>query len=306
MGQWFILYLFIILMIGIFALNALIQLVLESRDRLLREFLLLFGNFTLLILETLILDYIATNIRHPSVTPVRFLIILIFFSYNLVPYTIFRYVAQAKKIAGVAWLRYSIIFASILLLISEILAFMELPFQGFKLPQPFVWIYIALNIIIIVIAFIPIRITQSPLTAPYKSYLHDFYKSIRIISFIFTPLMFTDMALNINPVIPFYSLLYCSFAILLIVFLNRDRVNLYKKSSSLVPESSFYKRFWISRRESEVLQLVMQGKTSPQIAGELFISLATVKTHIQRIFQKTGAASRFDLIRLLLSEKGSA
>jgi DNA-binding NarL/FixJ family response regulator len=49
-------------------------------------------------------------------------------------------------------------------------------------------------------------------------------------------------------------------------------------------------------REAEVLELVAQGLTNPQIADTLFVSAHTVKTHINRIFAKTGSANRAEAI----------
>jgi DNA-binding NarL/FixJ family response regulator len=49
-------------------------------------------------------------------------------------------------------------------------------------------------------------------------------------------------------------------------------------------------------REAEVLELVGQGLTNPQIAKALFLSAHTVKTHINRIFSKTGSANRTDAV----------
>lgn len=57
----------------------------------------------------------------------------------------------------------------------------------------------------------------------------------------------------------------------------------------------------ISPRESQVLKLLVMGKTYIQIAQELFISLATVKTHINRIYKKAGVASKVELIFLVKS-----
>ena len=45
----------------------------------------------------------------------------------------------------------------------------------------------------------------------------------------------------------------------------------------------------LSRRELEVLSLILDGKTNKEIAEELFISFDTVKTHRKNILQKTGA-----------------
>ena len=54
--------------------------------------------------------------------------------------------------------------------------------------------------------------------------------------------------------------------------------------------------FEITDRELEVLQLVCQGKNNTQIAQELYISLNTVKKHINSLFRKTESTSRAELI----------
>lgn len=48
----------------------------------------------------------------------------------------------------------------------------------------------------------------------------------------------------------------------------------------------------LSAREREVLVLVAQGTTNREIAAELFISEATVKTHLTHVFAKLGAKDR--------------
>ena len=48
----------------------------------------------------------------------------------------------------------------------------------------------------------------------------------------------------------------------------------------------------LSGREIEVLGLVAQGKSNKDIAGELWISEATVKSHLLRVYNKLGAADR--------------
>jgi DNA-binding NarL/FixJ family response regulator len=48
----------------------------------------------------------------------------------------------------------------------------------------------------------------------------------------------------------------------------------------------------LSGREREVLELVARGTSNREIAAELFISEATVKTHLTHIFAKLGAKDR--------------
>lgn len=51
----------------------------------------------------------------------------------------------------------------------------------------------------------------------------------------------------------------------------------------------------LSTREQEILQLVLDGNSSEEIAERLFISVNTVNTHRRNIFKKTGARSVVDL-----------
>ncbi|WP_228084925.1 helix-turn-helix transcriptional regulator [Mucilaginibacter sp. JRF] len=50
----------------------------------------------------------------------------------------------------------------------------------------------------------------------------------------------------------------------------------------------------LSKREVSILQLVAKGKSSPEIAEELFISAETVQTHRRNIKQKLGISSNFE------------
>jgi len=53
----------------------------------------------------------------------------------------------------------------------------------------------------------------------------------------------------------------------------------------------------LTPREAHVLQLVAAGHNNREIAEALFVSEATVKSHINRIFAKTGSRDRAQAIR---------
>ena len=57
----------------------------------------------------------------------------------------------------------------------------------------------------------------------------------------------------------------------------------------------------LSARERQLVTLVAQGHTDAQIAAQLHISVRTVRTHLDRIRDKTGCRRRADLTRLALS-----
>lgn len=54
----------------------------------------------------------------------------------------------------------------------------------------------------------------------------------------------------------------------------------------------------LSSRELEVLSLVAAGQTDKEIAAALIISIATVRSHLDRIREKSGCRRRAELTRL--------
>ena len=53
----------------------------------------------------------------------------------------------------------------------------------------------------------------------------------------------------------------------------------------------------LTAREAEVLTLMASGLSNTEIAQRLYLSHATVKTHVNRIFAKTGARDRAQAVR---------
>lgn len=54
----------------------------------------------------------------------------------------------------------------------------------------------------------------------------------------------------------------------------------------------------MTEREREVWLAIARGLTNAEIAGELFVSEATVKTHVGHILAKTGMRDRVALVVL--------
>ena len=48
----------------------------------------------------------------------------------------------------------------------------------------------------------------------------------------------------------------------------------------------------VSEREEEVLQLITDGGSTPEVAAKMYISQKTVKNHLASIYQKLGARDR--------------
>ncbi len=48
----------------------------------------------------------------------------------------------------------------------------------------------------------------------------------------------------------------------------------------------------LSARELEILKLIVDGQSNPEIAAQLYVSPHTVKTHVSNILQKLGVSDR--------------
>lgn len=55
------------------------------------------------------------------------------------------------------------------------------------------------------------------------------------------------------------------------------------------------KSFGLTRREEEIVGLILEGKSNKEIGEELFISETTVKKHVSNIFEKVGVGRREEL-----------
>ncbi len=53
----------------------------------------------------------------------------------------------------------------------------------------------------------------------------------------------------------------------------------------------------LTERETEVVRLVVDRHTNPEIATELFLSVKTIETHMRNIFRKLGVSSRVEVAR---------
>jgi PAS domain S-box-containing protein len=86
--------------------------------------------------------------------------------------------------------------------------------------------------------------------------------------------------------------------LVLLVVLSSSRWGAhFRRSSPSDPEARP-----LSPREREVVQLVAQGRTGPEIANELQIAHDTVRRHVDNAMAKTGARSRAHLVAKSLGD----
>lgn len=65
-----------------------------------------------------------------------------------------------------------------------------------------------------------------------------------------------------------------------------------RRQNEFTPDEAELEKLQLSRREWEVLQLICKGMSNKEIAGQLFLSLSTVKTHVSNILLKLDVKSR--------------
>ena len=82
---------------------------------------------------------------------------------------------------------------------------------------------------------------------------------------------------------------------------QRRLVSAAAGAAASAPASADIARDGLTAREIEVLKRIAAGYSNTQIAKELFISEATVKTHINHLFAKTGARDRAQAVRYAYS-----
>ena len=66
------------------------------------------------------------------------------------------------------------------------------------------------------------------------------------------------------------------------------------RNCQLCPRLAAFRQTW---RERDVLRLLARGYAYREIAGELFISVKTVETHVSSVLRKTQLSNRYELSR---------
>lgn len=71
-----------------------------------------------------------------------------------------------------------------------------------------------------------------------------------------------------------------------------------QRAGPFVADQTHVSQFGITARELEILELIVNGLSNREIAGRLFVSENTVKTHSSRLFDKLGAKRRTQAVQI--------
>jgi len=104
--------------------------------------------------------------------------------------------------------------------------------------------------------------------------------------------------------IGFIALIFTGLGIWLAVKLSKPKIETrvvekevyVNRKENFVLNSSLIARLELSKRELEILDLLAKGLSNQEIASTLFISLSTVKSHIQNLFEKLDVKRRIQAV----------
>lgn len=102
----------------------------------------------------------------------------------------------------------------------------------------------------------------------------------------------------------FIALIFTGLGIWLALKLSRPKIEkliiekevYINRNENFELNTSLISQLEISKRELEILELLSQGHSNQEIAARLFISLSTVKTHLQNLFQKLDVKRRMQAV----------
>ena len=104
--------------------------------------------------------------------------------------------------------------------------------------------------------------------------------------------------------IGFIAVIFTALGIWLAVKLSKPKIEtvvvekeIYvQRNENFVLDTSLVAQLELSKRELEILNLLARGYSNHEIAAKLFVSVSTVKTHIQNLFEKLDVKRRIQAV----------
>ncbi len=134
--------------------------------------------------------------------------------------------------------------------------------------------------------------------------IRKIFRFIFYLQMVFYPLMIIESIFFFERIYPFgISILTLFYAVVNVLWLYFVSRYLHLPEIKLISEENEYDNFFaiykISKREKEVVRLLISGLSYEQIANQLFITYETVKSHVNNIYKKSGVNSKIELSNLV-------
>lgn len=295
MENLLLLYYFIALALGIFCLGCYFTIHRQSKNEIIKTFLICYGLFCLFILATTILAFLVRMTTHSNntliliITAAQFfgiftsMLILTFLicKIHLVPFT-----GKTRKILLLFTI---IIWCFCILRDSGVHRAYLSPYLGLVDDELF---------------FIVVAIFNIFIYCRYRKNIENLklYKILRTTFFIIllsVPGFIIDEFLSSRG---FRLLIFTPlFFILISIFSLYSFFNYHEamQSERYDITDELRARIGITERELEVAKLLLKGYSYQKIADELIISISTVRAHVTSIYKKAGINSRYELYNII-------
>jgi DNA-binding CsgD family transcriptional regulator len=193
---------------------------------------------------------------------------------------------------------------------APVLAILMIAIVGLGIISPFVFYSVIPNLVDIVVVlyafsyWLAVYLMRNTLSISFRR--QGLLRAVLICSGFFLTGVILDLLEDIPQVSIYVSILLFDFYPIYLVGIGgvmafwalRDLFRPSISRDSLTPRDPDLSGLQVSRREREVIGLILEGETNASIADRLFISESTVKKHINNLFRKLGIASRWELLKL--------
>jgi NarL family two-component system response regulator LiaR len=104
--------------------------------------------------------------------------------------------------------------------------------------------------------------------------------------------------------IGFIAIIFTALGIWLALKLSKPKIETVvvekevyvNRNENFVLDTSLVSQLELSKREMEILSLLAQGHSNQEIAVKLFVSLSTVKSHVQNVYEKLDVKRRLQAV----------
>jgi len=168
----------------------------------------------------------------------------------------------------------------------------------------FIRSYIFENIIILeIVILVGFLIFWDKKAVPEQKRISNYFALIYLARYLlaFSVLLFFLIAKipdNLKLLIGFFILAY--FHLAPVIWLRYVYIPYATRMKNLISEGAdlqiIYTRYHITKREAEIIELILDGMNNKEIQDKLFISFHTVKNHVSNIYRKLNVKSRHEMV----------
>jgi len=164
--------------------------------------------------------------------------------------------------------------------------------------QAALWIEIVLVTIFFGVLLFSIGVLMKNLSSINNRDVIRICRAYIMLSLVMIPFMIFDTFFAFPTGFVTLPIYYFWFSLIICIYLVSYFLHIPEAPDDQIDQLQL-KKFRITEREAEIIELIRQGDTNREIGEKLFISHYTVNNHIANIYDKTGVRSRIDLLNLM-------